>query len=155
MNRLAFLTVVEAGPLEAQVALLVESLRRFGGSLGQCPLWVVRPREGPPLAEDTLALFAGHDVTYLDAPLNTATPGSRDTDSRLFGLLNKPFAAAHLESQLEGEVDTLVLMEELKGQDHATQARVLMEHARLATKSLAENLIINGNKKLQTGLVDL
>jgi len=50
---ITFVTCVESGPLETQVLRMVESLRRFGGSYADCPVWAVKPRFGPPLSRHT------------------------------------------------------------------------------------------------------
>jgi hypothetical protein len=54
---------VEAGKLEHQAARLVESLRRWGRVLGKAPIVAVKPRLGPPLSLDTLAIFEKYKVT--------------------------------------------------------------------------------------------
>ena len=54
---ITFVTCVESGPLETQVLRMVESLRRFGGSFSDCPVWAVKPRFGPPLAGHTRREF--------------------------------------------------------------------------------------------------
>jgi hypothetical protein len=54
---ITFVTCVESGPLETQVLRMVESLRRFGGALADCPVWAVKPRFGPPLSRHTRREF--------------------------------------------------------------------------------------------------
>jgi hypothetical protein len=50
---ITFVTCIESGPLETQVVRMVESLRKFGGSLSNCPVWAIKPRFGPPLSRHT------------------------------------------------------------------------------------------------------
>ena len=85
----AFLACVEAGPLEAKTALLIRSLRRWGGRFATAPFYAVRPRAGAELSAETLELFRAYDVTYCDVPVNRRFPQ--------FGLANKIYASAYAE----------------------------------------------------------
>lgn len=85
----AFLACVEAGPLEAKTALLVRSLRRWGGRFATAPFYAFRPRAGEELAAETLALFRDYDVTYCDEPVNRRFAH--------FGLANKIYVSAYAE----------------------------------------------------------
>ena len=86
---LAFLACVEAGPLEQKLALLVRSLRRWGGRFAGAPFYAFRPRAGAELSTDTLELFRACDVIYIDAAVNKRFAQ--------FGLANKIYACAYAE----------------------------------------------------------
>ena len=59
-------TSVEASPLEAQVLLLVESLRNFGGAWSNTDVIAVKPRRGPRISSLTLREFRRFGVEYID-----------------------------------------------------------------------------------------
>ncbi len=62
----AFVTAVEPnGALEAQVLLMAESLRKWGGRLANAPILCVSPRLAPPLHRPTLRAFNRLDVTHM------------------------------------------------------------------------------------------
>jgi len=61
---LAVVCCVEAGPLEAGVVRVAESLRRHGGALAGTPLLAITPRPGPPLARATRQAFARLEVRH-------------------------------------------------------------------------------------------
>lgn len=64
-------TCVEAGGLEAEVLLLAESLRAFGGSWSKTRFVAVKPRRGPRLKPATLSEFRRLNLEFIDEPLNT------------------------------------------------------------------------------------
>jgi hypothetical protein len=47
---------VEAGPLEAQVLMLAETLRAFGGTWAQTDFIAVKPRLGPSISAQMFAV---------------------------------------------------------------------------------------------------
>ena len=61
---ITFVTCVESGPLETQVVRMVESLRRFGGSYADCPVWAIKPRFGPPVGRRTRRAFDSLGVEF-------------------------------------------------------------------------------------------
>ncbi len=64
---LAFVTVIEpGGALEAQVLLLAESLRVWGGRLAGAPILAVSPRWHLPIRRSTLARFDELGILHLD-----------------------------------------------------------------------------------------
>jgi len=69
MNESKFSTTVvvcvEAGKLEHQATRLIESLRRWGGGLGKAAIVAIKPRLGPPLTRDTLAVFDRYNVRFV------------------------------------------------------------------------------------------
>ena len=65
-NETTLCTCIEAGPLESQVMLLAESLRRFGGRRAELPMVAVRPRAGPRLATATKRKLAELNVDLIE-----------------------------------------------------------------------------------------
>jgi hypothetical protein len=64
-------TCVEAGGLEAQVLLLAESLRAFGGAWSKTDFVAVKPRRGPGLKPITISEFRRLNVGFIDEPFNS------------------------------------------------------------------------------------
>lgn len=101
-------TVIEAGPLEKQVCLLVESLRRWGGRLATVPVVAVKPRRGPRLSSSTLRKLDRLNVKY--------TQIDRDDGYAWFPYLNKTAAVKHVAAYHRGTIiwidaDVLILGE--------------------------------------------
>jgi hypothetical protein len=101
-------TVLEAGPLERQVCLLVESLRRWGGRLAGAPVVAVNPRLGPNVCAATRAALRRLNVDFCRV--------ARDDGFEWFPYLNKTTAVRHVATQHSGPVvwldaDILILNE--------------------------------------------
>jgi hypothetical protein len=64
-------TCVEAGGLEAEVLLLAESLRAFGGAWSKSDFLAVKPRRGPALKAATISEFRRLGVEFIDKPYNS------------------------------------------------------------------------------------
>ena len=60
-----FVVCVEPGKYEVQAALMVESLRLFGGRFANAPVIAITPRVGPALAMRTRKRFEELGVVYL------------------------------------------------------------------------------------------
>ena len=60
-----FVVCVEPGKYEVQAALMVESLRLFGGRFANAPVIAITPRVGPALALKTRKRFEELGVVYL------------------------------------------------------------------------------------------
>ena len=60
-----FVVCVEPGKYEVQAALMVESLRLFGGRFANAPVIAITPRVGPALALTTRKRFEELGVVYL------------------------------------------------------------------------------------------
>jgi hypothetical protein len=65
MADVGFLICVERGRLESEAVLLVESLRRFGGSFADAPVYAFAPRPANRPAAETVDSLASLDVTYV------------------------------------------------------------------------------------------
>lgn len=92
---------VEPGRLEAQARLLTASIRQFGGSFANCPLFAFQPRGSEPLDAETIEAFATHDVRHIAAKLNVDHQGTPTT--------NKVYAAAALAERVTA--DTIVFLD--------------------------------------------
>lgn len=93
---LAFVTVIEpGGALEAQVLLLAESLRTWGGRLAGAPILAVSPRWHLPIPRSTLARFDELGIIHLD----------RDRRHRFswYNFLNKALAIAEAREATRAE----------------------------------------------------
>ena len=72
MCNTTIVTCVEAGPLEAQVLMLAESLRAFGGVWAKTDLVAVKPRRGPGISPHTRRELRRLGVEFIDEKLNVA-----------------------------------------------------------------------------------
>ncbi len=99
----AFIIVIEAGILEENTLLLVESIREFGGPCRHSAIYVVQPREGVMISQKTMNVLTKHDVIYIRANFN-------DTWFS-YGVANKVYAAAFIESLVKGTVDSLTFLD--------------------------------------------
>lgn len=88
---IAFVCCVESGFLEPQTVRMVESLRRFGGSMARAPLYAVTPRLGPPLSRATREAFDRLEVEYVFEP--------QKNRYSWFKFLNKPLAVVVAEQR--------------------------------------------------------
>ena len=70
MTNTTIVTCIEAGPLEAQVLMLAESLRSFGGPFAGLDFIAVKPRRGPKISAKTLREFKRLKVEFIDERLN-------------------------------------------------------------------------------------
>ena len=65
LSDVTLVVCVESGRYESMAVLMVESLRRFGGSFANAAVIAITPRLGPTLSEATLTRFRELDVTYV------------------------------------------------------------------------------------------
>jgi hypothetical protein len=70
MTSTTIVTCVEAGTLEAQVLMLAESIRAFGGSSSNLDIVAVKPRRGPRVSSETLKEFKRLRVEFMDERFN-------------------------------------------------------------------------------------
>jgi hypothetical protein len=104
-----FVCCVEAGPLEAMTVRMIESLRRWGGSLANAPVLAVTPRFGPNLRQETLNIFQNRNVRYVKF-----TSGEKFSWNNF---MNKPNALCLAEKEVNTEFlawldsDILILAE--------------------------------------------
>jgi len=103
MSSINFLFVVEQGDLEKKSSLLVSSIREFAGEYRDSDIWALQPRKGKNISRSTLDFFKENNVFYVNANLNTDWPD--------YGIANKIYASAFVESLVERNVDTLVFLD--------------------------------------------
>jgi hypothetical protein len=101
-------TAIEAGPLEKEVRLLVESLRRWGGRCADARVIAVQPRGGPSPSPATRLNLDRLNVEYCQI--------ERDDRFDWFPFLNKTAAVRHVAARHQGPIawldgDILVLSE--------------------------------------------
>jgi len=94
MTNTTIVTCVEAGPLEAQVLMLAESLRAFGGPSSDLDFIAVKPRRGPKISAKTLREFKRLRVEFIDERFNTELDWWNNANK------------SSVMSQLEGRVGT-------------------------------------------------
>ena len=102
-ERIGFALVVEAGDLERKAMLLIESIREFGGSLKNAPIWAIQPRRGAKISQKTFEFFARFQVFYVFADVNRIWSD--------YDLANKPCAAALIEPWVSSDVSTLCFLD--------------------------------------------
>ena len=93
---IAFVICTEPGNLEKQSLLLVRSLREFGGSLKNTPVYSFHPRLGANISKQTLKSFEVLEVCHQQIILNYKYP--------LYGVANKPLVCAYAEEKIDAEV---------------------------------------------------
>jgi hypothetical protein len=92
----SFVLSVEEGRLEAQAVLLVESLRRFGGAYGDCPVYAVSPRPSRQIGaacREALTALGTHVVVEALIPADLA-----------YGSIGRLAACAWAERNLGSEI---------------------------------------------------
>ena len=103
MRRLGFACVLAPGVPERQALLLAASVRTFGGSLADSPVWVLLPSTDGSLPASTrreLAACGAHLIPFEMDPALLELP-----------FATKVFASAAAESQARGQVDNLAWMD--------------------------------------------
>ena len=93
---LAFVICTEPGRLEKQSQILAESIRTFGGKLKNTPIYSFHPRQGAPVADDTLKQFAALEVDHQQVVLNVKYHD--------YYLANKPYVCAYAEENIDAEI---------------------------------------------------
>lgn len=106
MPDVAFLLCAER-PIELQAALLVQSIRDFGGSLAKAPIYSFQPRSGYEVSPSIRRLFDELEVEHSTRPLNRKYAD--------YPPANKPIVCAYAEMNLPHDrfvlcdSDTLIL----------------------------------------------
>ncbi|MEL6579899.1 MAG: hypothetical protein AAFQ14_09105 [Cyanobacteria bacterium J06621_12] len=93
---LAFIICTEPGRLEKQSQILAKSIRTFGGKLKDTPIYSFHPRQGTPVADETLAGFAALGVEHQQVVLNVKYHD--------YYLANKPYVCAYAEETIDAEI---------------------------------------------------
>ena len=94
-NLTTIVTCVEAGPLETQVLMLVETLRAFGGPWAKTGFIAVKPRRGPSVSANTRRGFKRLGVEFIDERFNIELDWWNNA--------NKSSVMSHLERRVPTE----------------------------------------------------
>ena len=92
---LSFIICTESGKLEQLSILLARSIRRFGGSHRDAPIFSFQPRPGPGICKSTSRQFEEVGVVHRAVPLNCEYAD--------YPVANKPLTAAHAEQNVESD----------------------------------------------------
>jgi lipopolysaccharide biosynthesis glycosyltransferase len=109
VTTLAFVACVERGELEKKTLLLCRSIRRFGGSHAEAPVYTFQPRAGTAISRHTEAQLADLGVVHSTEQLNSRFAH--------YAIGNKIFAAARAEELAAEDVvvfldsDTVIVNE--------------------------------------------
>lgn len=93
---IAFIICTETGMLEQESLLLVESIRRFCGSLKNTPIYSFQVRENREISSKTLKIFESLGVIHEKKILNFEYPE--------YPMANKPLLCAEMERSIDAEV---------------------------------------------------
>ena len=93
---LAFVVCTEPGRLEKQSQILAASIRKFGGKLKDTPIYSFHPRQGSPVADETIKQFEKLGVKHQQVVLNV-----KHHD---YYLANKPYVCAYAEANIDAEI---------------------------------------------------
>lgn len=93
---IAIIMCTEGGQLEQESLLMVESFRRYGGSLKNIPIYSFQVRERNDVSNATLAKLSAFNVTHQKVVLNHKYPN--------YPLANKPLLCAYAEQNLDAEI---------------------------------------------------
>lgn len=93
---LAVIICTEPGRLEKQSQILAASIRKFGGKLKDTPIYSFHPRQGAPVAPETLRQFAVLGVNHQQVVLNVKYAD--------YYLANKPYVCAYAEKTIDAEI---------------------------------------------------
>jgi hypothetical protein len=93
---LAFVICTEEGPLERLSTLFARSLRTFGGTLRDAPIYSIAPRPGRDIRRTTYQDFDKLGVTHRYIPLNI--------DFQDYKFANKLYAASYAEANIDSEI---------------------------------------------------
>lgn len=95
MSLTEIIICTERGYLEKMSKLLIWSIREFGGSFSDLPIFSYQPRKEYKVSRDTLDFFEKYEVTFIDEELNKEFAD--------YPLANKPLVTAHREKNTEAE----------------------------------------------------
>jgi len=92
----AFMICSEKGMLEKKSVLFAKSLRKFGGTLKDSPIYSLAPRKGKNISANTLELFNKLNVSHHYEHLNDKY--------ETYAFANKIITCAYFEKQLEEDI---------------------------------------------------
>ncbi|MFY0655004.1 MAG: hypothetical protein JXQ96_23435 [Cyclobacteriaceae bacterium] len=100
-DSVSIIMCTERGVLENMSKILIESIRKFGGSLKDVPIYSFQPRKGHKVCKETKQFFELHDVEFIDIELNNKYS--------YYPLANKPMVCSWAEQHIDSE--TLVFLD--------------------------------------------
>lgn len=100
---IVFALCTDKGDLEAKTVLLVESLRKWAGSLRDAPIWVVQTQRKMQITDETLEALRRSAATFRCAGLDVKPRGLR--------FAHKVFAAAYVEEHIRDPLSTIVVLD--------------------------------------------
>jgi hypothetical protein len=95
-EKIAFIMCTEGGQLEQESLLMVESFRKFAGSLKDSPIYSFQIREKNDVSPETVQKLASFNVKHEKVVLNTQYPD--------YPLANKPLLCAYAEDTIDAEI---------------------------------------------------
>ncbi|MGL5876480.1 MAG: hypothetical protein ACRC2V_01645, partial [Xenococcaceae cyanobacterium] len=93
---IVFIMCTEGGLIEREAILMVESLRRFAGSLKDTPLYSFHVREQNDPSRETIDTLANLGVKHQKLVLNHKYPD--------YPLANKPLLCAYIEQNIDADI---------------------------------------------------
>ncbi|MEO0924337.1 MAG: hypothetical protein AAFY63_00535 [Cyanobacteria bacterium J06643_13] len=93
---IVFVMCTEAGGLEQESLLMVESIRRFAGKMKDTPIYSYQVREHTDVSSATRERLKALGVVHQKVVLNTEYPD--------YPLANKPLLGAYVEANLDAEI---------------------------------------------------
>lgn len=102
-EKLGIIIVIESGDLEQKTKLLIESIRTFGGEAKNSKIWVIKPRKGKSLSNETINFLKKANAEFIEEDLNRHW--------HLYGLANKIYATAYIEQRFIHEYETLLFLD--------------------------------------------
>ena len=93
---IAFIICTEPGRLEKQSQILAKSIREFGGTLKDTPIYSFHPRKGEAVKKETIEQFELLKVKHQQVPLNVKYHD--------YYLANKPYVCAFAEENIDAEI---------------------------------------------------
>lgn len=76
--------------------ILISSIRQFGGSVKDCPIYSFQPRKSKKISKETILFFEKYYVNFIDIELN------KNYD--FYPLANKPMICAWAEQNIDSEI---------------------------------------------------
>ncbi len=93
---IAFVMCTEAGQLEKESLLMVESLRKFGGNLKDTPIYSFQVRDKNDVSAQTISALKSFGVEHKKVVINSKYPD--------YPLANKPLLCAYTEQNIQADI---------------------------------------------------
>jgi hypothetical protein len=93
---IAFVMCTEGGQLEKEALLMVESFRKYAGSLKDAPIYSFHARDKNDVSPETITALKSFNVEHRKVVLNIKYPD--------YPLANKPFLCAYAEKNIDADI---------------------------------------------------